>query len=108
MLYTVGQRSIYSQPPIVQVLPLKKERPVIFIMGTNKIRKENHIVGFLIHVFANYGGKYLVNNKSLFISILCYIPFVGNDRGEDIQKTCDKVFTHCCWYFGPFLHADLL
>jgi hypothetical protein len=27
-------KKIFSQPPIVQVLPLKKMRPVIFIIGT--------------------------------------------------------------------------
>lgn len=51
-------------------------------------------------------NKYLVNNKSF--SILCYIPFVGNDRGQMFSVSLHKVFTHCCWYFGPFLHADLL
>uniref|UniRef100_A0A4W5LTA6 Inositol 1,4,5-trisphosphate receptor n=1 Tax=Hucho hucho TaxID=62062 RepID=A0A4W5LTA6_9TELE len=45
---------------------------------------------------------------SRFISILCYIPFVGNDRGQTFSVSLHKVFTHCCWYFGPFLHADLL
>ena len=31
--YTVGKK-VFSKPPIVQVLPLKDERPVIFIIGT--------------------------------------------------------------------------
>ena len=51
-------------------------------------------------------NKYLVNKKK-FISILCYIPFVGNDRGQTLSVSLHKVFTHCCWYFGPFLHAEV-
>ena len=42
------------------------------------------------------------------ISILCYMPFVGNKGGQTFSVSFYKVFTHCCWYFGPFLHADLL
>ncbi len=59
-------KKVFSQPPIVQVLPLKK-----MIEACNfhhrytstmrdKIRKENpenHIVGFLKNLFAYYGGK---------------------------------------------------
>ncbi len=59
-------KKVFSQPLIVQVLPLKKMRePCNFHhMYTStmrdKIRKknpENHIVGFFKNLFANYGGK---------------------------------------------------
>ncbi len=56
-------KKVFSQPPIVQVLPLKKMREACNFhhMYTStmrdKIRKENHIVGFLKNLFANYGGK---------------------------------------------------
>uniref|UniRef100_A0A4W5MC51 Annexin n=1 Tax=Hucho hucho TaxID=62062 RepID=A0A4W5MC51_9TELE len=55
-----------SQPPIVQVLSLKKMREACNFHHrytstmTDKMRKknpENHIVGFLMNLFANYGGK---------------------------------------------------
>ncbi len=59
-------KKVFSQPPIVQVLPLKKMREACNCHHRytstmrNKIRKissENHIVGFLKNLFANYGGK---------------------------------------------------
>ncbi len=59
-------KKVFSQPPIVQVLPLKKMReacnfPHRFTSTMrDKIRQknpENHIVGFLKNLFANYGGK---------------------------------------------------
>ena len=37
VLYYRGNKKVFSQPPIVQVLPLKKMRPVIFIIGTLQI-----------------------------------------------------------------------
>ena len=59
-------KKVFSQPPIVQVLPLKKMREACNFHHrytstmTDKMRKknpENHIVGFLMNLFANYGGK---------------------------------------------------
>ncbi len=59
-------KKVFSQPPIVQVLPLKKMREACNFHHRHtatmrdKIRKnnpENHIVGFLKNLFANYGGK---------------------------------------------------
>ncbi len=59
-------KKVFSQPPIVQVLPLKKMREACnfhhryTLTMRDKIRKnnpENHIVGFLKNLFANYGGK---------------------------------------------------
>ncbi len=58
-------KKVFSQPPIVQVLPLKKMREACNFNHRynstmrDKIRKnpENHIVGFLKNLFANYGGK---------------------------------------------------
>ncbi len=59
-IYTVGQKSI-SQPPIVQVLPEACNFHHRYTSTMrDKIRKknpENHIVGFLKNLFANYGGK---------------------------------------------------
>ena len=67
-IYTYIQwgKKVFSQPPFVQVLPLKKMREACNFHHrytstmTNKMRKknpENHIVGFLMNLFANYGGK---------------------------------------------------
>ncbi len=59
-------KKVFSQPPIVQVLPLKKMREACHFHHRytstmrDKIRKknpENHIVGFLEILFANYGEK---------------------------------------------------
>uniref|UniRef100_A0A4W5P7X9 non-specific serine/threonine protein kinase n=1 Tax=Hucho hucho TaxID=62062 RepID=A0A4W5P7X9_9TELE len=59
-------KKVFSQPPIVQVLSLKKMREAFNFHHrytstmTDKMRKinpENHIVGFLMNLFANYGGK---------------------------------------------------
>ena len=62
-----GAKKVFSQPPIVQVLPLKKMREACNFHHrytstmTDKMKKkkitENHIVGFLMNLFANYGGK---------------------------------------------------
>ncbi len=59
-------KKVFSQPPIVQVLPLKKMREACNFHHRytstmrDKIRKENpenHIVGFFKNLFANYGVK---------------------------------------------------
>ena len=61
-----GAKKVFSQPPIVQVLPSKKdERGLSFSSQVHfnydrqneKKNPENHIVGFLMNLFANYGGK---------------------------------------------------
>ncbi len=65
-IYIQWGKKVFSQPPIVQVLTLKKMRETcnshLRYTSTmkDKIRKknpENHIVGFLKNLFANYGGK---------------------------------------------------
>ncbi len=65
-LYIQWGKKVFSQPPIVQVLPLKKMREACNFHHRytstmrDKIRKknpENHIVGFLKNLFASYGGK---------------------------------------------------
>ncbi len=65
-IYIQWGKKVFSQPPIVQVLPLKKMREACNFHHRytstmrDKIRKknpENHIVGFLKNLFANYGGK---------------------------------------------------
>ncbi len=59
-------KKVFSQPPIGQVLTLKKMREACHFHHRytstmrDEIRKqnpENHIVGFLKNIFANYGGK---------------------------------------------------
>ena len=59
-------KKVFSQTPIVQVLPLKKMREACHFHHryistmTDKMREknpENHSVGFLMNLFANYGGK---------------------------------------------------
>ncbi len=45
-------------------------------------------------------NKYLVNKQN-FISILCYIPFVGNDRGQTFSVSLHKVFTTLLLVFWP-------
>ena len=59
-------KKVFCQPPIVQVLPLKKMREACHFHHrytstmTDKMRKknpENYIVGFFMNLFANYGGK---------------------------------------------------
>ncbi len=66
ILYIQWGKKVFSQPPIVQVLPLKKMREACNFHHRytstmrDKIRKinpENCIVGFLKNLFANYGGK---------------------------------------------------
>ncbi len=65
-IYIQWGKKVFSQPPIVQVLPLKKMREACNFHHRytstmrDKIRKknpENHIVGFLKNLFANYSGK---------------------------------------------------
>ncbi len=65
-IYIQWGKKVFSQPPIVQVLPLKKMREACNFhyrytsTMRDKIRNknpENHIVGFLKNLFANYGGK---------------------------------------------------
>ncbi len=65
-IYIQWGKKVFSQPPIVQVLPLKKMREACNFHHRytstmrDKIRKqypENHIVGFLKNLFANDGGK---------------------------------------------------
>uniref|UniRef100_A0A4W5JC09 Tetratricopeptide repeat protein 36 n=1 Tax=Hucho hucho TaxID=62062 RepID=A0A4W5JC09_9TELE len=64
--YLQWGKKVFSQPPIVQVLSLKKMREACNFHHrytstmTDKMRKknpENHIVGFFMNLFANYGGK---------------------------------------------------
>ncbi len=65
-IYIQWGKKVFSQPPIVQVLTLKKMREACNFYHRytstmkDKIRKknpENNIVGFLKNLFANYGGK---------------------------------------------------
>ena len=58
-------KKVFSQPPNVQVLPLKKIREACNFHDrytptmTDKMRKKSRksLVGFLMNLFANYGGK---------------------------------------------------
>ncbi len=58
--YIQWGKKVFSQPPIVQVLPLKKMREAsnFHHRYTSTMRdKINHIIGFFKNLFANYGGK---------------------------------------------------
>ena len=63
-IYSVAKKYLDSHQ-LCKFSHLKRwERPVIFIIGTlqlwqTKFEKnpENHIVGLLMNLFANYGGK---------------------------------------------------
>ncbi len=66
LMYIQWGKKVFSQPPIVQVLPLKKMREACNFHHRytstmrDKIRKKNpvnHIVQFFKNLFANYGGK---------------------------------------------------
>ena len=61
-----GAKKVFSQPPIVQVLPLIKMREACnfhhfhhlnYDRQNEKKNPEYPIVGFLMNLFANYGGK---------------------------------------------------
>ena len=64
-IYIQWRKKVFSLPPIVQVLPLKKMREACNVhhrytstdRQNEKKNPENHIVGFLMNLFANYGGK---------------------------------------------------
>ncbi len=64
-VYIQWGKKVFSQLPIVQVLPLKKMREACNFLhrytstmrDKKKNNPENHIVGFLKNLFANYGGK---------------------------------------------------
>ena len=65
-VYVQWGKKVFSQPPIVQVLPLKKMREACNFHHrytstmTVKMRKKNpgnHILEFIMNLFANYGGK---------------------------------------------------
>ena len=64
-VHTLEQnKKLFSQPPIVQFLPLKKMREACNVHHrdtstmTDKMRKNiQKIVGFFMNLFAYYGGK---------------------------------------------------
>ncbi len=65
-IYIQWGKKVFSQPPIVQVLPLKKMREACNFHHRftstmrDKIRKKIQkitFVGFFKNLFANYGGK---------------------------------------------------
>ena len=62
-------KKVFSQPPIVQVLPLKKMREACnfhhrytstMTDKRRKINPENHIVGFLMNLFAEWLKRVLM------------------------------------------------
>ena len=56
VMYSGAKKYLASQQ-LCKFSHLKRwERPVIFIIGTKK-NPENQIVGFLMKLYANYGGK---------------------------------------------------
>ena len=87
------------------------ERPVIFIIGTlqlweTKWEKKKSSKSHLI--FKEFICKLWWKISIWSITKVHLIPFVGNDRGQTFSVSLHRVLTHCCWYFGPFLHAHLL
>ncbi|MEW3774081.1 hypothetical protein, partial [Pseudomonas aeruginosa] len=56
--FTVGQKKYLVSHQLCKFSHLKIiERPEISIIGTLQLNPENHIVGFLMNIFANYVGK---------------------------------------------------
>ena len=105
-------KKVFSQPPIVQVLQLKKMRAAwdfhhrYTSTMTDKMKKKKSRKSHC-RIFYEFICK-LWWKISIWSITKVYLPFVGNDRGQTFSVSLHKVFTHCCWYFGPFLHADLL
>ncbi len=81
-------KKVFSQPPIVQVLPLKKMREACNLHHRYTSTMRDKIRKIYLQIMVE--NKYLVNNK--IVSILCYIPFVGNDRGQTFSV---KPGSHC-------------
>ena len=109
-------KKVFSQPLIVQVLPLKKMRPVIFIIGIpqlwetkwekkKKSRKSNCLI-FKEFICKLWWKISILSITKGHLNTLLY-PLLAM-TGQTFSVSLHKGFTHCCWYFGPFLHADLL
>ncbi len=86
-------KKVFSQPPIVQVLPLKKMRESCNFHHRytstmrDKIRKknpENHIVGFLKNLFANYGGKLVFGHLQTRKIAGSHRPVTSSLRGSSV------------------------
>ncbi len=86
-------KKVFSQPPIVQVLPLKKMREVCNFHHRytstmrDKIRKknpENHIVGFFKNLFANYGGKKVFGHLQTSKIAGPHRPVTSSLRGSSV------------------------
>ena len=83
-------KKVFSQPPIVQVLQLKKMREACHRYTstvTDKMRKknpENHIVGFLMNLFANYGGKSVFGHLQTSNISGSHRPVTSSLRGSSV------------------------
>ncbi len=86
-------KKVFSQPPIVQVLPLKKMREACDFHHRytstmrDKIRKknpENHIVGFIKNLFANYGGKQVFGHLQTSKIAGSHRPVTSSLRGSSV------------------------
>ncbi len=94
-------KKVFSQPPIVQVLPLKKMREAWHFHHRytstmrDKIRKknpENHIVGFLKNLFANYRGKFAVT-----LIYLTQVLSISSDHPWD--GSTPSFESSCVWLY---------
>ncbi len=87
-IYIQWGKKVFSQPPIVQVLPLKKMREACNFHHRftstmrDKIRKKIQkitFVGFFKNLFANYGGKISIwsstNKQDCWLSQTCNFFF---------------------------------
>ncbi len=92
-VYIQWGKKVFSQPPIVQVLPLKKMREACNFHHRytstmrDKIRKknpENHIVGFLKNLFANYGGKQVFGQLQTSKIACSHRPVTSSLRGSSV------------------------
>ena len=68
-------KTVFSQPSIVQVPPLKKMR---------RGAPENHIVGFFMNLFANYGGKYVFGHLQTSKISDSHRPVTSSLRGSSV------------------------
>ncbi len=110
-------KKVFSQPPIVQILPLKKIREACNFHHRytstmrDKIRKKNsrksHCRIFKEFICKLWWKISIWSITKFHLNTLLY-TLCCHDRGQTFSVSLHKVFTHCCWYFGPFLHADLL
>ncbi len=114
-IYIQWGKKVFSQPPIVQVLPLKKMREACNFHHRytstmrDKIRKsrKSHCRIFKEFICKLWWKISIWSITKFHLNTLLYTLCWQWQRSNVFCKS-SQVFTHCCWYFGPFLHAELL